>query len=320
MIKFAMSCIVLAFSSVVMAAEQPEASETSAGWKKYEGNPVMGGKYGTCFDISVLKDNGKYRMWLSWRPKKSIALVESDDGIKWNEPPQIVLGPKPETGWEDDMNRPVVLKKADGYHMWYTGQAKGKSHIGYAISTDGINWKRISDKPVLSPEKPWEKVAVMCPHVIWDDDARIYKMWYSGGEQYEPNAIGYATSKNGLTWKKSDNNPVFSGNKNLEWEQERATACQVEKCGGWYLMFYIGFKDIHKAQIGVARSKDGINNWERHPLNPIVKPGKDKWDHDACYKPYAIFDGKKWLLWYNGRNKTLEQIGVVIHEGEDLGF
>ena len=67
----------------------------------------MGGKYGTCFDISVLKEGEIYRMWLSWRPKQSVALVESKDGIHWSEPPQIVLGPRPETGWEDDINRPV---------------------------------------------------------------------------------------------------------------------------------------------------------------------------------------------------------------------
>ena len=42
--------------------------------------------------------------------------------------------------------------------------------------------------------------------------------------------------------------------------------------------------------------------------------------HDACYKPFAIFDGKKWLLWYNGRHGAPEQIGLVIHDGEDLGF
>ena len=47
----------------------------------------------------------------------------------------------------------------------------------------------------MSAETPWEKVAVMNPHVIWDAQAGLYKMWYSGGEQYEPNAIGYATSR-----------------------------------------------------------------------------------------------------------------------------
>ena len=85
-------------------------------------------------------------------------------------------------------------------------------------------------------------------------------------------------------------------------------------------MFYIGFRDVHHAQIGIARSRDGITNWQRHPANPIIRPGLDKWDHDACYKPFAIFDGKRWLLWYNGRHSRLEQIGVVFHDGEDLGF
>ncbi|HUS40279.1 MAG TPA: hypothetical protein VMX74_12560, partial [Pirellulales bacterium] len=78
--------------------------------------------------------------------------------------------------------------------------------------------------------------------------------------------------------------------------------------------------DEEHAQIGLARSRDGITKWQRHAGNPIVRPGENKWDHDACYKPYAIFDGTKWLLWYNGRHGRLEQIGVVLHEGEDLGF
>jgi len=116
----------------------PAAPETSGGWKKFAGNPVMGGKYGTCFDVSVLREGDTYRMWLSWRPKRSVALVESKDGIHWSEPPKIVLGPRAETGWEDDINRPVVVKRADGYHIWYTGQAKGHSWIGYATSPDGV--------------------------------------------------------------------------------------------------------------------------------------------------------------------------------------
>ena len=85
-------------------------------------------------------------------------------------------------------------------------------------------------------------------------------------------------------------------------------------------MLYIGFQDEPTARICLARSKDGITHWQRHPANPIIFPGKDKWDHDACYKPYAIYDGAKWLLWYNGRHGSLEQIGVVEHRGEDLGF
>ena len=69
----------------------------------------------------------------------------------------------------------------------------------------------MSDKPVLFAEKPWEKVAVICPHVLWDEQAKLYRMWYSGGEQYEPNAIGYATSPDGLTWTKHAQQPDLHG-------------------------------------------------------------------------------------------------------------
>ncbi|MGO8696890.1 MAG: MGH1-like glycoside hydrolase domain-containing protein [Limisphaerales bacterium] len=290
------------------------------GWEKYSGNPVMGGKYGTCFDVSALKEGDTYRMWVSWRPKQSVALVESKDGIIWSEPPRIVLGPLQGSTWEQDINRPVVIKRDDTYHMWYTGQAREHSWIGYATSVDGVTWRRRSASPVLSPDQPWEKAAVMCPDVIWDAEAKLYRMWYSGGEQYEPDAIGYATSPDGLTWTKHAGNPIFKSDPTLPWEQYKVTACQIVQDNGWYLMFYIGFRDIDHAQIGLARSKDGISNWQRLPANPIVQPDPGAWDHDACYKPYAILDGDRWLLWYNGRHGGLEQIGVVFHQGHDLGF
>ena len=298
---------------------QTPAAETAGNWRKYANNPVLGGAYGTCFDICVLHDRGKYRMWFSWRPKKSIALVESTDGIHWSEP-QIVLSPDKSTGWEDDINRPVVIKRWNRYEMWYTGQANGNSSIGYAMSAEGVSWKRMSPRPVLSAETIWEKSAVMCPHVMWDAAAHMYRMWYSGGEQYEPDAIGYAVSSDGLHWEKHANNPIFLGDPNLDWEKNRVTACMVAHVDGWYVMFYIGFRDVDHAQIGIARSRDGITNWQRNPANPVIRPGYEKWDHDACYKPYAIFDGKQWLLWYNGRHGGVEQIGLAIHPGKDLGF
>lgn len=313
------TCAILLSVTVSVGGEDKSLTETTAGWMKYPKNPVLGGNLGTCFDISVLKEGEGYRMWFSWRPKKSIALTESKDGIEWAKP-AVVLGPNDKTDWENDINRPVVIKNGDLYQMWYTGQARSKSWIGYATSTDGKTWKRESDKPVLSAEQPWEKVAVMCPHVIFDDKAKLYRMWYSGGEQYEPNAIGYATSEDGLKWNKWKLNPVFKPELGIAWEKDRVTACQVVAQNDGFLMFYIGFRDQEHAQIGVARSKDGITDWKRHPANPIIRPGMNKWDHDAVYKPYAIYDGKQWLLWYNGRKGGVEQIGLALHQGEDLGF
>ena len=130
-----------------LLASVPASGET-AGWRKHEKNPVLGGTLGTCFDVSVLRDGGKYRMWFSWRPKQSVALVESEDGLTWGQP-VVVLGPSKASGWEDDVNRPVVLKRGGKYRMWYTGQAKGKSWIGYATSEDGLKWARHEKNPVF---------------------------------------------------------------------------------------------------------------------------------------------------------------------------
>lgn len=293
--------------------------ETNSRWRKFGGNPVLGGKLGTVFDVSVMKEGDVYRMWFSWRTKKSIALTESKDGINWSSP-TIVLKPDHTTGWEESVNRPVVLKRSNEYHMWYTGRNEKNSFIGYAISPDGVNWTRVSKKPVLTPEMPWEKDAVMVPCVIWNEKKHLYMMWYSGGEQYEPDAIGYATSPDGVNWTKNLE-PVFRPSKNGSgWDSYKVTGAQVLFLDDRYVMFYIGFRDIHHAMIGIAYSPDGVSNWKRYPANPIIKPGiYGSWDHDAVYRPFVIRDNEKWYLWYNGRRGDKEQIGLAIHEGADLG-
>lgn len=316
---------ILSLTLATLAVFQPRVRAgtegAAAGWHKHDGNPVLGGSLGTCFDVALLRDNDRYRMWFSWRPKESVALVESRDGMQWSQP-QIVLGPQSGSAWEGRINRPVVVKRDGVYHLWYTGQSAKQSWIGYATSPDGAAWTRRSPQPVLAPQQRWEGVAVMCPHVLWDDKTSQYRMWYSAGEQYEPNAIGYATSPDGIHWTKHKANPIFVADPRTPWEQHKVTACQIIPAGDWYLMFYIGFRDENRAQIGLARSRDGITGWQRHPANPILSPVPGAWDADACYKPFALFDktGDRWLLWYNGRKGSVEQIGLALHPGYDLGF
>jgi len=298
---------------------------TNGGWRKYPNNPVLGGDLGVCFDVTLLRDNDRYLMYFSWRSKCSVALATSDDGIHWSEP-RICVAPRPTPqGWEDKIGRPSVVKVGSIYHMWYTGQYKGgqpdgTSDIFHAVSEDGVTFVRTSDKPVLSATEVWEKQAVMCPSVLWDEKTHMFRMWYSGGEQYEPNAIGYAESQDGLVWHKSALNPIFVADPSSSWECHKVTACQVFQHEGWYWMFYIGFRNEDYAHIGVARSRNGLTDWQRSKLNPLIAPDENAWDGEACYKPFVLFDGEKWLLWYNGRRGTVEQIGLAIHDNPTLSF
>jgi len=298
-----------------------DCMETNGGWIKH-GEPVLGGPAtGTCFDVFALAEDSETRLYFSWRDKKSLAVVTGSDGVHWSQP-RIILEPRMETGWEDNLNRNAVVRRQDGYHMWYCGQARGFTRIGYATSPDGYAWKRCCDHPVMVPEFPWEGRSVMCPHVNWDQEEQQFKMWYSAGETYEPDAIGYATSPDGIHWQKSLVNPIFTPDPAHGWEQHKVTACQVIKRQNEYVMFYIGFEDTHTARIGIARSPDGITRWERHPDNPIISPTPGGWDSDACYKPFAVWNDRKqkWYLWYNGRSGRPEYVGLATHSGFDLGF
>ena len=192
---------------------------------KYEKNPILGGKeLGTCFDVYVTRENGRYRMDFSWRPEKSVAVVFSDDGINWGKP-QITLTPDPTSGWGDDINRNCVIKVGDKYKMWYTGQAGGYSAIGYAESFDGINFHRMQDKPVLTRERDWEGLSVMNPCVLYENG--VYKMWYAAGETFEPNVLAYAESDDGINWEKHGLEPIFTSYPENDYEKDRVGGCQV---------------------------------------------------------------------------------------------
>lgn len=86
-------------------------------WRRYKNNPILKDDWGETFDVTVIQVGEKLRMYLSWRSTNSIAFVEGVDGVHWSEP-VIVLSPDFTTGWEDDINRQIVLEKDGKYLMW----------------------------------------------------------------------------------------------------------------------------------------------------------------------------------------------------------
>jgi predicted GH43/DUF377 family glycosyl hydrolase len=128
---------------------------------------------------------------------------------------------------------------------------------------------------------------------------------------------------NGIAWTKREQ-PIFTADRNSRWESAKVTGADVHKIEGWYYMFYIGFADLHHANIGIARSRDGISGWHKHPANPILRaPGRlhpFAWDRDAIYKPSAIREEDKWIVFFNARRRDIEQIGMAVHQGVDLRF
>jgi hypothetical protein len=298
---------------------------TTGGWEKPIDRPLFEPAMGTVFDNYVIKEGNLFKMWYSYRPAKAIVFATSIDGIHWTLP-KVVLTMLPGSAWEcDEVSRPSLVYKDKKYYMWYTGHDWGRPAycaIGLAVSEDGLHWERPYTSPVLAPDLPWERRMIWCPHVIYDAKEDIYKMWYSGGatDRSECDAIGYATSKDGVHWVKDGRNPIFTPDKNNQWEMYKVSACYVWQRDGWYYMTYLGSDSDMRANNGLARSRDGITDWERHPSNPVIAGSEGRWDCGGICKVTIMETADGYMGWYNGFNNKIEEMGLIVHKGFDLGF
>lgn len=295
-------------------------------WSKYSINdPILGDEEsGSLFDPHVIYDDKKYKMFVSKRNIGSIVVYESNDGIKWSDNYKIVLKPNKNSGWENIVNRASVIRYHNNYYLYYTGQYGNEkienSEIGLAISSDGYNFKRYSNKPIISI-KGKNIQSVMNPFVLYDKEDKLFKMYYAAGETYEPDMICYATSIDGVNWNDYKNNPILEKNSDKRaFDMYKVGAVDVKKVShNLYKMYYIGYNSISSSKIFSATSTDGIK-WQRDSYKSIVAPSKEGWDRDAVYKPSLVFNKKKnkYYLYYNGRNGSSEYIGLSILNNDTL--
>lgn len=153
-------------------------------------------------------DQGIFKIWYlnctHWydapdgkiEPCYHIKYAESADGIYWNRKGQIAIDYLNEN--EGGISRPSVLIEGGIYKMWYSYRAiddyrnnKERSYrIGYAESTDGINWQRKDDLVGLniSPEG-WDSEMIEYPMVFNHLGKKI--MLYNGNG-FGASGVGYA--------------------------------------------------------------------------------------------------------------------------------
>ena len=325
-----------------------ENIETFDLWKKYSGNPVLSKSneifgdrvdwdYFCAADCSVLKDGNTYKMWYTGSGQTEIDEVirvrigyaYSSNGINWtkygNNP---VLGPTP-SEWDCvgietvsviiDDDAPL----SERYKMWYAGVGEfsgGLYKFGYAYSSDGINWVKYENNPILEagPSNSWESGSPEGPTVIKDDNG-VFKMWYGGVDtvnngqltDYRSN-IGYAWSVDGKSWEKYPDNPVLLTGNWGKWDAAVIQDPFVMKMDGIYYMWYSGFPEWIEGtdltgiyQIGLAYSSDGIT-WTKSENNPVLKKGSNgSWEDVLVGFPSIILENGVLRMYYTGLNESV---------------
>ena len=148
----------------------------------------------------VLVEDGRWRMWYAagtgWslenrRPKHHyhVRYAESEDGIVWRRDGRVCI----DYAGRDEyaIARPCVVQTKGGYRMWFS--YRGDAYrIGYAESTDGIEWERKDASSGIDVSAGgWDSEMIEYPCVFQHGGS-----WYMlyNGNGYGATGIGLATA------------------------------------------------------------------------------------------------------------------------------
>ena len=123
-------------------------------------------------------------------------------------------------------------------------------------------WQQLVDGPVLQPELPWERACIEAPTIVRRGDDLV--MFYAGGYNNEPQQIGVATSRDGLTWTRLSAEPFLAHGGPDSWNASESghPGVFVDPAGRTHL-FYQGNRD-HGATWYLSRVEIGWK--ENRPL------------------------------------------------------
>jgi len=297
-------------------------------WTK-DANPILSGGAAGTWNRHVLSsivlynaDSARYEMWYSasddpvfdrpWR----IGFATSLDGITWTKLDTAVLEPDAGTWDESSVEGQSVIRENGIYKMWYMSCSWSPSDIGgigYATSTNGINWtKDTLNNPVMVPgSAAWEAGGYGGCIVLPVQGG--YKIWYGNyNADWSQAKIGYATSTDGIAWTPYANNPVLTHGSVGSWDDGVVDMPQVLFIDSLYHMWYYGSQtnQIPPWQVGLATSVDGIN-WNKYndttttstlysESDPVLQPSSGQWDRDVVFPGTVILEGGSLRMWYSG--------------------
>lgn len=263
-------------------------------WKKGAGRPLINtvgdsGAWNGSSDAwnwnwgHVLEDADTFKLYIGGSDGTNYSIgmwysTSIDSG--WTEYAGNPVLVRSEFGWDSaHVGGCTVIKDGNTYKMWYTGTAHLETHggnktIGYATSTDGVNWDKHPD-PVIDPtlflgNGSW--VWVDNPYVIQDLNTDTLRMWF-GVSQINPTfeAIYYGYSIDGLNWVFPRLTPVLAPMANhwlgIPYVQKRED--------GYYMWAMEGsYGNPFPANTIFVKSTDGLD-WQRdHLYNPVLRRGE----------------------------------------------
>lgn len=295
---------------------------TPVHWRRSAANPIVNAGMNS---RPIQLDPQTVRVYYGVRgPGKGIYYfdVDVDQPAKIKSGPSgpiITTGAPGEYDSEWVISPEPVRISATHLRMYYSAKAAGDFFqkvwtLAAADSFDnGVTWNKLDANPLLqATDEPWECGAVgFCSVELTDGH---WKMWYLGTDnvQNATKQVGYATSDDGVAWKRYAHNPVIAVDANFAWEARAIAVPRVIRDGRIYKVWYCCYENNNTYAIGQAESLDGLN-WSRSPHNPVMLAEKnDPIAKSMIAYPGAIHVGQHYLLWYSGDGYGAKGIGLAV--------
>lgn len=272
-------------------------------------------------DPSIRQSGGTMEMFYTdldvSKERTVIARATSGDGVNWqtqgegNGVKGLVLAGK-DGAWDENIESAALSEGDGGFLLFYSGyRDKGTpmkgfpAALGLATSTDGQNFTRVSESPVLQPTAGWyDNDAIYSPTIL--RDGGLYHMIYVGHSYTDFSKIGaggvyllHASSPDGRTWTKSPD-PIARPGQLDGWQRDGiAEPYLVRRGPADYLLFYTGLGGEERA-IGVATGPTPAGPWT-FGSKPLMVPGQGgAQDAHQVLAPAVMLDGDKLRVWYLG--------------------
>jgi len=265
-------------------------------------------------DPHVIRLNERYLMYYSIPPHANkshpvkgwgIGIAESRDLINWEQIGEITPAGEYE---KKGLCAPCALVIEDTVHLFYQTYGNGrKDAICHAKSHNGIDFVRNRTNPIFRPHGEWNSGRAIDAEVV--KFKKQYLLFFATRDtsmsvQMQGVAAAPAgTHFNREDWKLVAERPIMV--PELDWERKCVEGASVIKRGRHLYMFYAGGYNNQPQQVGIAKSKDGIN-WTRLSNEPFLANGKTgEWNSSESGHPHIFedLDGSTYLFFQGNNNK-----------------
>ncbi|MEO2035327.1 MAG: hypothetical protein ABGZ35_24885, partial [Planctomycetaceae bacterium] len=200
---------------------------------------------------------------------------------------------------------PSISRVGEEWWMWYSGRASDcfTGSIGLATSDDGLEWVKHDDGgPVFEHGIPGTFDSTKTDHPAVLRFGGRFHMWYTAGDDENRYTVGYATSNDGIHWRRENGGrPVFLPGAEGEFDdREVLHPAVVRDESGTLHMWYNGVGPQKTFRVGHAVSRDGVR-WQRENggkavLAPSVVGG---FDEGYVYNVHVRLEGEIFHMWYS---------------------